>query len=367
MLDNVCECDVTFVITGSLFDVGQFPTLKTLQSVKKHFPQSKIILSTWKNSSTSLLKKLEPFCDAIILSTSPKLKYSCCLESCSWYPKLNSYDAQQLCTHKALLKVKTKYACRLRSDFYFFNNNLLQTYNSLANHFPNKKTGFTIFEQKVLIHELGSINSETPDLPLIFHPSEIFHFGLTSDLLKLWDGIPIPDEIADYFHNLHNTEPNPCLFNHRFTPEQYIWLKLINRIYPSASLPSYYLDISPNLIESSNEFLVSNYVIGTAELLGIKSKFDNNLKLYRHRFENPYTYCLKYNRIYPMNCINKEITNIFKFIQDSITHKVKMYKHCYALLDSLNSIKLFFKRPLLIVYHYMKSLILRSKFYKFFK
>ena len=329
------KSEITFVCTGHVFNEGEFTTKKSLQSVRQYFPESKIILSTWEDEDLSTVADLY---DELVLNKKVPLKYSCCLPKCDWYPKLNSYDSQQLSTYSGLVKTKTKYAVRLRTDFILSNDCFLKNYIELLSVFDGEFNKKKVFKQKVLIHQTGTISPYTTDLPLIHHPSDIFHFGLTEDLLKLWSNTPIPDEVANFFSILETNIANPCLFNHQFTPEQYLWLVTLDKANIKYKRPSYYLSYDKEMVEDQDELFLTNFLILDEIALGVQSKFDRKLLPYTHRFYNFCLYVSNYKRQFKTFNGNK-LVNFIRYSEKGKIHKYKISKNKQRLLHSRGVLK----------------------------
>lgn len=365
-MTNIQKSDITFICSGKIFAGKKFNTLASIKSVKKYFPESKIILSTWEGEN---IEPFEKFCDLIILNPCMEMKYHTCLESCSWYPKLNSYDLQQKSVNAALRQCKTKYAVRFRTDFVLKNDNFLKKYIEFENIFDRFVPEYKIFQNKVLIHQTGTISPYTKDVPMLHHPSELFHFGLTEDLLKIWTGKNMPEKIADYFHDKNHNESNPCLFNHRYTPEQYIWLKMLDDSGVGYEKPDYYLSFSEKMKQEQDRLFISNFIILDAQGLGISSKFDEKLKHVQHRFYDLETYIKQYQK-YIVSTPDKTLLLNQLTLQCKIkSYWKKLHKHgdriAYPLKSALrwfSEIFSFFSYSLKLISLYLKLFSSKLRF-----
>ena len=92
-----------------------------MTSIRKLFPLSFIILSTWENSDTL---DIEYLCDKILYNRDPKgIPFS----------KVHStefnLDRQIISSLNGLKEVTTKYSMKLRSDMIIKNRNFLKYFN----------------------------------------------------------------------------------------------------------------------------------------------------------------------------------------------------------------------------------------------
>lgn len=104
----------------------------------------------------------------------------------------------------------------------------MKNYNTFNRLFDMYEADCRIFEQRVLIHKTLTVNPHAPDLAFAQHPADLFHFGLTEDLLRLWDGRPMPEGVYDFFCRGAG-QPNPCRFASRYIIEQYLWVALLEK------------------------------------------------------------------------------------------------------------------------------------------
>lgn len=222
--ETVSPRDITFVCTGKIIGKGRYATARSLRSVRKYFPEAEIVLSTWEGED---LSGLDGLYDRLVLNKKMEPEYSAHLESCPWKAP-NTYDLQQYSVNRGLKACRTKYAVRWRTDFVLQNGDFLKNYNTFNRLFDMYEADCRIFEQRVLIHKTLTVNPHAPDLAFAQHPADLFHFGLTEDLLRLWDGRPMPEGVYDFFCRGAG-QPNPCRFASRYIIEQYLWVALLEK------------------------------------------------------------------------------------------------------------------------------------------
>ncbi len=321
-IETVSEKDITFVCTGKILNTGKYTTYKSLKSIRKYFPQSKIILSTWEGEDISQIKNLY---DEIIINEKMLPQYSAHLENCPWKAP-NTYDLQQYSVNKGLQSCKTKYAVRMRTDFILQNRNFLQNYNKLNKVFDAYEADCKIFNQRVLIHETLTINPHAQNLAFTQHPADIFHFGLKEDLLKLWNGAFMPKGVYNYFNEHHDLH-NPCCFASQYIIEQYLWVSLLERSNKGACIPYYYLETSPRLIELTDRFFVSNFIILDEKKLGIESKFDKIQYSQKYRFFSFKHFCEEYiEHVDKKNTTVQDILKLYLYKEKSNQFLTEFFK-----------------------------------------
>lgn len=237
--------DISVVIQGA-YDESITPI--AISSVRKYLPGACVILSTWKGS-----KVPENICDKNVFSDDPG-------------GFEGNANRQIVSTINGLKEVKTKYSLKMRSDFELLGNDFLRYFGC----FDKKSNQFKILEDRVICFgwkfRRFSSNSR------IFHPGDFYYFGLTSDLLKLFD-IPhvysgsLPDS-ASPRSNLYNRS----IFN--FSTEQYLWCAFL-----SANLKNFppFPDLLKNrkLRESSEKYYANNLIFLNYPEFAIKTNKDN--------------------------------------------------------------------------------------------
>lgn len=321
--ETVSPRDITFVCTGKIIGKGRYATARSLRSVRKYFPEAEIVLSTWEGED---LSGLDGLYDRLVLNKKMEPEYSAHLESCPWKAP-NTYDLQQYSVNRGLKACRTKYAVRWRTDFVLQNGDFLKNYNTFNRLFDMYEADCRIFEQRVLIHKTLTVNPHAPDLALAQHPADLFHFGLTEDLLRLWDGRPMPKGVYDFFCRGAG-QPNPCRFASRYIIEQYLWVALLEKAGKAAAVPEYYLATSPRLKELTDRFFVSNFLIFDQKMLGAVSKFDKMQRKQQYRFFSFRHFCNEYTEHV-----------------DRHNDKVKDILKLYAYKDTLKTLRRDFGAP----------------------
>ncbi len=182
---NIKDKDITFVVQGPIQASKEREqisgiTEQCLASIRHYFPESKIILSTWKNQDYSgldydqLLELDDPGSNDIFQDDQKVT--------------LNN-NRQIYSTHQGLKAVRTKYAVKLRTDNKLTSRKFVELYETYSKLIRNEK--FSFFNSRVVTSSTFFLTSHSGQ-KVHFHKSDIFDFGETSDLLKIWreDFIP---------------------------------------------------------------------------------------------------------------------------------------------------------------------------------
>ena len=244
--------DVTFVIQGPVLEY----TRQSISSIKKYFPNSKIILSCWDQDQTNNINV-----NKVVKSKDPGgLK-----------AKTNggfvNVLRQKITTLKGLKKSTTLYSAKLRSDMIFEGKNLIKEYSNIKKLKRNK----IFYDQRVLILENGSINPRA-FYQLPFHFGDWFYFGLTKDLLKMFNfKFSKKDEILNAFYYKKKKFPENNLTKKyflRYQPETIFTYFPIKKNF--AKINNSY-DIRKNNIFLSETFLINDFKIVSEKNIKIKN------------------------------------------------------------------------------------------------
>jgi hypothetical protein len=256
--------DITVVVQGpvqSLSDRGQEEgiTKKCLNSVRKYLPGAKIILSTWHDQDLSGLNY-----DQLILCDDPGRNIRQYRKSGS--PQYYNNNRQIVSTLEGLKHVTTKYAIKLRSDNHLTSDHFV----SLQRQFPMRGKEYQFLKERVVVTNAFT-RKYAKGHKVAFHLSDFFYFGLTEDLLTLWD-LPL---IRD-FEPQKNLDFSPCYPNYLIDCTQLFWLLALQKFSPSITL-DHLLDNSKKKIKQSEYCYANNLIIASPRELGLAlgEKFSN--------------------------------------------------------------------------------------------
>ncbi|MFI3291769.1 MAG: WavE lipopolysaccharide synthesis family protein [Opitutales bacterium] len=263
--------DVTIVVQGPISKL----TEKSLLSVRKYLPKSHIILSTWKGSDCSGLDY-----DELVLSDDPQVNTS--------YP--TNLNRMIVSAFAGLKEVKTKYVLRMRTDFILTGINFINLFFLKQ---PEAKE-YKFFEKRVVSYVWKSKKGR------LFQCGDFFFFGLTKDVIKLFD-IPLCKK-EEFFWLNNNKANNPSLKKgnpNRYHAEQYLWLNMMKSAGFDVELQDY-IHYSKELKELSERVFVNNLIFtsfldfsiftGKSNLL----KFNYPIQTRRYSFFDWNDLCKKY-------------------------------------------------------------------------
>ncbi|MBD8555632.1 hypothetical protein IFT84_14060 [Rhizobium sp. CFBP 8762] len=247
---------VTFVVQGPIYPAGRLSTQRCLLSARQHFPDSRIVLSTWPDSDVTGLVY-----DQLVISQDPgpivlerdKLRLP------------NNLNRQIVATQAGLAEVTTEFSVKLRSDAYVTGRGFLQFFDA----FPFRSGKYSLFDQRLIIPREFT-RSARSFVPLAYHPSDLFQFGLTTDLKRYWNTDPLKGEALAAFQL-----PDPPVLwykmfdSFRYTTEQYLFLAFLQREGHSIDLRDYG-DVSGAVPELSEAYIFNNFLPVEAELLGVR-------------------------------------------------------------------------------------------------
>lgn len=355
---TIKKSEITFVVTGLIIQTGEYNTYRCLASIKRFFARSKIILVTWKGQSVENIRKL---CDEIILLEEPVDRKINIFVSDSGLKKINNINRQQYCVNAGIKCVKTKYTVRFRTDFYLDNDNFLSFYLKWITVLNKFDSRYRIFNQRILSYNYYTRDPRTIDRGYAYMLSDCFQFGLTTDLMQLWDGHLESFETLNYF-NIHKELKINSLdaFNHQYTAEQYFLLNALRKKNIRVSIPEYYGDKKDIYVFEYEKIMSSNIVIGNRGQLGIESKFreydsfetglytlEKLIEKYLWNIEPDNQYCLNYLKRYytyePVLSQSKSIGHFFiigvkkihSLCREAIKKMMRLVLPAYRVCDGM--------------------------------
>ncbi|MGV2990254.1 WavE lipopolysaccharide synthesis family protein [Vibrio sp. E150_011] len=170
---------ITFVVQGPVQASSSRKqisgiTHQCLNSIRQYFPSSTIILSTWENQPVQgldydvLVESKDPGSNTIYHDDTPVT--------------LNN-NRQIINTHAGLSRVTTQYAVKIRTDNVLTGRQFVELYQKY-NQLP-RDPKLSYFKQRTLTSSTFFLSCHYGK-PVHFHKSDLFDFGLTEDLLKIW-------------------------------------------------------------------------------------------------------------------------------------------------------------------------------------
>lgn len=271
--------DITVVIQGPIDwsvtkKFARPTTLVLTRSLRRLLPDARIVLSTWQGQRVEGLDY-----DTVIFSPDPQAQGAWP----SYTP--NNVNRQIISTVAGLKAATTTFALKIRTDLVLTGVEFLNIFEAL------KPLGGSedLFDYPVLANNLTSrktsaVVARIPDQPLPFHPADHFHFGLRTDLLRLWD-VPLQTE-EDAFFFMDITQPNRWRGHElsRLAPEQHLLTNALRKKMPIDIL--HYADARPDVIAMSDYIMSTNFCFVP----------DRQLPIYFEKYHTPHHYSFEWMR-----------------------------------------------------------------------
>ncbi len=323
--------DISIVVQGPVIgniagtNVNNNLTKSCLSNIRKLFPRSIVILSTWENQNLDGLSY-----DKLIINEDPG---SILMGDLS----LNCFR-QITSSLNGLKTITTKYAIKVRSDILFKNSNFIDVFIKFQNY--NYDNNFKIVDNRVVV--LSTCNpNRNHKFP--FTLSDWFFFGLTSDLIKIFE-IPLIRnnlQIQNDFGEFVSVE-SP------YSAEQYIMVSFIRK-YKQISF-SNKSDLNNDSITVSERYFANNFILLPAKLVKLdwlkfkraaysqepilsntglytfreylkllKKYADPRISINKYSIED-YLYKIIYNSRYYLGAKHPSLYNVLRNIINPITH-----------------------------------------------
>lgn len=288
-MTSIQNKDITFVLQGPIYqENGINLTQKTCQKIRDIFPDSKIIISTWKNQQIQDMD-----CDRVLENNDPG-------------PVTNNQDLQNninrmiVSTVNGLKKVETKYAVRMRTDCYLESDLFIALYASYLAQYDGDAQ---CLSQPVLT------NFRIGKMYYGYNLSDWFSFGKTQDVLNLWDVPHVSKQDGEYFDEIYKPKLFQNLFlgefrtRFRLCNEQHVYCSFLEKNsmdcdFPDSRVYLTFSDYGKHLAKMSNMFFFAS-----AKMLDLHSfKYPQYIKYTDHDafkiWQTCYAYFKSSNPIY---------------------------------------------------------------------
>lgn len=207
----ILSSEISIIVQGP---VVENLTRRCLLSIRKIFPESELILSTWNFTPVDKL----PF-DKVVFSEDPGGILLAETKTHKYYSNIN----RQIISTKAGLNAATrKYAIKFRTDMLFFSSNFLNFFFL----YPFRNEQYRFLKNRLIVSTIFSPNPSRNKKP--FSISDWFTFGLTEDVKNLWN-IPLAPEPETSLWFKSHPLPSSEKDTMRYRPEQYIWLSFLRK------------------------------------------------------------------------------------------------------------------------------------------
>lgn len=242
---NIESKDISVIVQGPVSD--KF-TPQCLKSIRKYLPDAEIIFSTWEGTDVSGLDY-----DVLLLNEDPG---SVIIDNSN---KMYNVNRQMISTLNGLRKSSRKYSVKFRTDMIFKGNSFLEYFG----RYEKRCEGLNILKNRVLVPDF-ELASESP-----YFVSDQFFFGLTEDLINIWD-IQQADEkeITEWFYyHIPPQNDRMTLSKIRYAPEQYIWLNFLKK-YKEINF-EHRSNVTPENIYLTELSIANNLIVIPFERLNI--------------------------------------------------------------------------------------------------
>jgi hypothetical protein len=233
---------LTFVVQGAIARGGGFTTRQVCAAIRRWFPESEIVLSTWCGQDVDGIEA-----DQVVLSDDP-----------GPLPSSHNTNRQLLSSCEGVRRASNDLVMKVRSDVLFVSDSVLAFWDRWTHH----AKGLRIVGHRVLV---PSTFTRRPSLlaPLPFHPSDWCMLGTRDDLLALLDIpplrpeeslIPIPRTAIARCQTLYGG------LHAAIAPEQHIWTAALRAREPDFRFRHSW-DLTPETFARSELFIANNVVV----------------------------------------------------------------------------------------------------------
>ena len=214
------DIDVSVVVQGPVIDKV---TGRCLHRIKELLPRSEVIFSTCSRKEEVVSLP----CDVLVLNEDPGATLR------EWHrgSVYNNLNRQIISTVAGINKVSRPYCLKLRSDLFIDNLKFIEYFENLSNENKSDRC-YKVFNKKILASLLFTkiaVVKHNSLLPIPFHLSDWWFFGLSSDVCAYLGNTSLVREPDFTNHFNHYVELNPFGTYERFTSEQYIFISFFKK------------------------------------------------------------------------------------------------------------------------------------------
>ncbi len=241
--------DVTILIQGP---ISNSFTKSGIESVRKYFPESPIILSTWEGSDLNGLDY-----DHVVISEDPG---GLIVPFWNGDKLSNNTNRYIVSTLAGLNQVKTKYVLKLRSDMYILGDSFLKYFRK----YPKRKKKFSLFKERIIVPEIYTRESldyqcgrEKHHIECPYHITDWAMFGLKEDV-DLWlSHVPFSDK-HNVLDKYTKTYRYPAGWD--LPPEQFYFISALKTKFPDVRMTDIF-DYTDETVKKAKEYTMNNFII----------------------------------------------------------------------------------------------------------
>lgn len=235
--------------------------------------QGPVASVTGTRARVAKLRELLPGCEILLSNQMPADQDACDADRVVTTPDpgavphgegwvANNVNRQLVSVRAGLQAASRRYAIKLRSDQMLEHTGFLQWFGRY------ERSSGCLFEHPVVASTIYSVNPRRW-MPLPFHPGDMFHFGLRTDLLNLWAAPLAPEpDTTRWFESRPRPDDLPLPWsNMRFAPEQWIWIEFLRQHRTVACEDAF--DLTGGNLEFSEWSIACNLIMAEPASLGL--------------------------------------------------------------------------------------------------
>lgn len=259
-MKEISSQDITFVVQGNI----RKEIRECVASIRRFFPCSPVILSTWAGTDIS-----DVDCDEAVFSIDPG--------DCGdvFFPgnpmglsRPNNLNRQIISSFNGLQIVKTRYAVKFRPDFILTSDAIGRKYADYASRDIPRALRWSMFEHRIGM--CAPCNPRTTSLS--FHLCDYIAIGHTKDLIELYN-IPLQTLEEAQYCVLHNLDHPQRHRTYRYACEQELWLRNLDKFRIIYKKPSIYYEANEEIIRDTERSFYNNLYFFDYRECGLISKF----------------------------------------------------------------------------------------------
>ena len=250
------DSDISIVVQGPIIynsakNVTSETTKLVCERIRRLFPESELILSTWEGSDVTGI----PF-DKVIFNSDP---------GATWfnyqnYKLLNNCSRLIVSTRSGIEVASRKYVLKIRSDLFVISKSFLKYFYK----FPHFDIKYKSVKNRIIAFSLYSIKGHKTKLFTMkrpYHISDWAYFGYKEDLFDLYN-IPLPKEpqFSQWFSKrckpFFDIEPDRLW---KMPPEQYVTTQFLQKHFNINF--DYTTDLSNDNEITSECLLANNFLV----------------------------------------------------------------------------------------------------------
>ena len=256
------KSELTFVVQGNIRpDIGV-----CMSSIRKYFPESTIIFSTWAGTNIAGVD-----CDEAVFSIDPRDCGNVYYPDNPWKAShLNNFNRQLVSSLNGLKLVRTPLAVKWRPDFVLSSDAIWQKYAAYCQQKIPRDKKWSMFHERIGM--LCPCNPHTTSLA--YHTCDFIAIGHTNDLVDMYD-IPLQTRAEAQYSFLHGLRHPKRHRTYRYACEQELWLRNLDKHAISYIKPSIYYETNEDIIRDSELSFFNNLFFLNYATSCFSARFDN--------------------------------------------------------------------------------------------